>query len=381
MNKFADILQNAKKLFTSGSTAVAIGVDVGSSSIKIVEVKKKEGKAYLETYGAIALGPYAGLSVGQVTNLPGEKLAIAIKDLLKEINATTTTGALAIPSSASLIFTVELPGGIKGEDLKTAVATEARRFIPVPINEVSLDSWEIPTQESFLDNPEDEVHEGLDKSVAPLEDKTKVLVAAIHNDTIAKYQDLVNQAQMDARFFEIETFSAIRSLVEHELVPMLIIDFGASKTKLSIVEHGIIRVFHVVNRGSQDITLALSKALSISFDQAEDMKKRYGLQENAPDLNAKEVIRTVIDYIFGETTTVILEYEKKTGKNLKKIVATGGGALLYGLQEYASKTFRAEVVLGNAFTKTEAPAFLEQMLAATGPEFTVSVGLALRVLS
>ena len=382
MNPLDKIKSLAKDLFGGNKVSSAIGIDIGSTFIKMVELKEKGGKAYLETYGALALGPYAGLPVGAVTNLPEDKLSEAIKDLYKEITATSKSGAMAIPASASLIFTVELPPQVKDSDMRVAVETEARKYIPVPINEVAIDTWVIPHEEYFDEEVPDALRsENDNKEIENTKtQKTKVLVAAIHNDTLSKYQQIVTGGDLAVSFFEIETFSTVRAISQNEIAPIMIIDIGASRTKVAIVEHGVIRTFHIVNRGSADITNSMSKAMSITFEQAEDIKKKYGMLESAPDSNVRDIIKGVVDYIFTESNSSILDYERKTKKSIGKVYIVGGGALLLGLSEYAIKEFRAQVSIGNAFAKTEAPAFLEDMLAVTGPEFAVAVGLALRAI-
>jgi type IV pilus assembly protein PilM len=372
-NPFKKIISGGLSLFKNTQGESVIGIDIGTSSIKVVQLKKKNGKAVLETYGALSLGPYAELAVGQVTNLSSDKLAQAITDVLRETSATTKDSAISIPSSASLIFTIELPSSIKESDIKSTVPTEARKYIPVPISEVSLDWWAIPKkQESFEDST--------DPNAKINEEKNEVLVVAIHNDTIAKYQEVVKKADIQASFFEIEIFSAVRSCFGHEMASVLLMDFGASKTKLSIVEHGVVRSFHIVNRGSQDLTMSLSKSLAITFEKAEQLKREFGLSINAEDHNISEICRLGLDYIFSESNSVVLNYEKKYNKTISKVIITGGGTLLKGFPEYATSNFRSPVELGNPFAKTEAPAFLEQILSQTGPEFAVALGLALRKL-
>ena len=95
-----------------GRDGTAIGVDIGASAIKVVEIKKKGGRALLETYGAIALGPYADLEAGRVTNLPIEKTMVALKEVLKQSGVSGANLALALPIQSSLIFTLELPAQV-----------------------------------------------------------------------------------------------------------------------------------------------------------------------------------------------------------------------------------------------------------------------------
>jgi type IV pilus assembly protein PilM len=363
---------------TKGEDASAVGIDIGSSAIKVVQVKKKNGQAVLETYGELALGPYAGLAIGQAVQLPAEKIAQAVTDLMKEkeVNITTRKCGLSIPFASSLMSVVEMPD-VGPEKLKTMVPLEARKYIPVPIQEVMLDWSVIPKAEGA--EPESEPAELGAPAAAPALKKTDVLIVAIHNDTIARYQAIVAQAGLEAGFFEIEVFSTMRSVVDEALRPVLVMDMGAASTKLYILERGIVRLSHTVNRGAQDVTKALASALSLSVDQAEIVKRTSGLLTE--DKNAASVMALVLDYIWSETQTTILSYEKKHNKPISKVLMVGGGASLKGILELAKENFRLDVELGLPFNKVAAPAFLDNILRETGPEFAVAIGLALRKLA
>ncbi len=370
-------LAGLSKIFTTDKkTANALGIDIGTSSIKVVQLKKKGGKAILETYGALALGPYAKTEVGTVTNLPAEDIARALVDVMKESNITTKSGVVAIPSSSSLIFTISLPSKVTESELPNVVPIEARKYIPLPITEVSLDWFVVPPEISVFDNNSiPQVTETESNDV-----KLEVLVVAIHNDILSRYQDILSKTDIKSDSFEMEIFSNIRSSFGHDLAPVMFMDFGASKTKLSIVEGGIVRVFHVVNRGSQDITRNISSSLSISFDEAEKLKRSVGL-DSASNTEVADIVRLSVDYIFSDTNSVVLAYEKKYNKNISKVILVGGGSLTKGLLDWAKDKLHTEVIYGDPFAKTEAPAFLRPVLISSGPEFSVAVGLALRQLS
>ncbi|MFH1608467.1 MAG: type IV pilus assembly protein PilM [Patescibacteria group bacterium] len=373
-NPFKKILDSASDFLGGKTNDNAVGIDIGSSMIKIVEIKKKAGKAMLETYGAVSLGPYGELDMGRVTNLPAEKLAEALKEVLKQSGVTTKASALSIPVQSSLIFVVELPGKIKESEIDSIIKTEARKYIPVPITEVSLDYFVLPKKE-----PSFEESHNPDVPAIPSE-KIEVLVVAIQNDAISKYRSIVSGSEIDAGFFEVEIFSSIRSNFEHELSPVLLMDFGASRTKLSVVEFGTIKSFHTVNRGGADISDSISKSLNLTFAKAEELKKEYGIFDNPVEKNLAETIKVHLDYIFSETNGVLLGYEKKYGRTISKVILTGGGSLMKGIKEVASNNFKAEVEMGHPFSKVGAPAFLDKVLEATGPEFAVAIGLALRKL-
>ncbi len=371
-NPFKKIFSNIK-VFGGSSSDRAVGIDIGSSSIKVVEIKKKSGRVILETYGAVSLGPYASLELGRSTNLPLEKITEALKEVLKQSGITTKEVALSIPAQASLVFNIDLPAQIKEGDIGSIIPTEVRKYIPVPITEVSLDWFLVPQkQPSFeeINNPD----------LPPPTNKKEVLVVAIQNDAISKYNSIISECQLSASFFEVEVFSSIRSNFEHELSLVLLMDFGASGTKLSLVEFGTVKSFHIINRGGVNISDSIAKSLSIPFSKAEEMKKEFGLFENSNEKSLADIIRIHIDYIFSETNNVLLGYEKKYNRTISKVILTGGGSLLKGLKEVAAINFKAEIETGHPFSKVIAPEFLTKVLEVNGPEFAVALGLALRKL-
>lgn len=372
----SESLSNLSNVFAK-SSKVALGVDIGSSSIKVVQLKKKGGKAVLETYGSLAIGPYGKLDIGAVTNLPTDDVAQALVDVIKEANVSTKVGIIAIPSSSSLIFTITLPSSIKEEELGTIIPIEARKYIPVPISEVTLDWFILPKDSESSEN--DNINKSIEEKKL-IDSKIEILVVAIHNDTLSRYRDILAKSELHSESFEMEIFSNIRSSFSHDLAPVLLMDFGASKTKLSIVEEGVVHVFHIINRGGCDITKNIASSLSIPFSEAEKMKRTVGLNtNNNPEIT--DIIRLSIDYIFSNANSVVFAYQKKYNKSISKVILTGGGSLINGLLDRASANFHTEVICSNPFSKTEAPAFLETVLKISGPEFSVAVGLALRQLS
>lgn len=349
------------KMFTPVQKSV-LGVDIGTSSIKVVQLRRERGRVILETYGAIALGPYAGLEVGRATALSGDKIAEALKDVIREAQVTTTDAAVAIPYSLSLISILKLPNAVEPK-LAEVVPLEARKYIPVPINEVQLDWFVI---------------RGGAKDPQP-DGKVEVLLVAIHNETLSKFKSIISEALLTPAFFEIEVFSSVRAALDHGLAPVAVVDMGAATTKFYVVERGLIRESHIINRGAQDLTLAASRALNISVAQAEERKRKFGLMvEGGPAL--QQTLQLTISPLLSELSRTIASYETRMNQSLSTAVLTGGGATLKGFREFAQDKLQNEIRPGDPFGKTQAPAFLEGILKEAGPEFCVAVGLALRRL-
>jgi len=373
-------LDRIKSSFSgSGTASSALGVDIGSSAIKIVQLRRERGHAVLETYGEIALGPYAQTEVGRATHLTTGVVARALQDVMKEANVTATAAGVSIPFSASLTSIIELPK-LDHKQLARMIPLEARKYIPANINDVMLD-WIIVPNDSDKEWSREKAEAaatGGGKSK-----KTEVLIVAIHNEELNNFHTIMNEAQLDVGFYELEVFGAMRSSLANTSAPVMIVDMGAATTKVYIVERGIVRLSHLINLGSQDLTLAVSRSLGWTFDRAERMKRELGLMvregsDTEQDTNVQRALLSTLGRIFSDINRVLLSYEKKYGRNVSRMVLAGGGAGLPQLVEYATKTIPIEIVRSQPFQKVQAPAFLDDVLAEVGPEFAVAVGMALR---
>ncbi|KKU67551.1 MAG: Type IV pilus assembly protein PilM [Parcubacteria group bacterium GW2011_GWA2_47_16] len=362
-----------------------LGIDIGSSSIKIIQLRKKAGQAILETYGELALGPYSGLEIGRATHLPAEKLSEALNDVLRESNTTTKKCGIAIPLPSSMVSLIEMPA-VPPSQLATMIPLEARKYIPVPITEITLDWWVIPQDDSKVGaiganqsfGPGGAVAET--SSMMPIASKVDVLVVAIHNEAINKYQEIVRKTALDSSFFEIEIFSTMRAVLAEENATVMIFDLGAASTKLYIVDRGIIRVSHTINRGSQDITLAMSRSLNVPIAEAENIKRSFGLEYKHQSVDVSQVMSATLNFIFSEANRVLLNFERRYNKPISNVILTGGGINLKGFSKMAETGFQAPIVIADPFSKLQAPAFLDPVLKGAGPEFAVAIGIALRKL-
>jgi len=346
-----------------------LGLDLGSASFKVVQIKKENERAILQTYGELSVGPYVGKMAGQSVVLPEDKMIEAIADLLKESNVKTKRASVSIPLKSSFVTTITLPMSAGGK-IEEVIKLEARRYIPVPISETVFD-WKL-----LPDNNED-IDESGNENIKKNQ-MVSVLLVAIHKDTVDQYKRIIAKLGLELESFEIEIFSAVHSSLTREISPVLVVDFGASTTKLAIVDHGMVRMVYTINKGSQDLTLAISHSLNIEFDRAEDMKKEIGLSSKPEHKEFVDVMKPILQYIFSEANRAILDYQKKHKRVVSRIVLSGGGALLGGLMDEVVNNFGIETNNANPFSKTEFPAFLEPALTKTGPSFGVSVGLSLR---
>ena len=365
-NAFTDIfdkVQDALGGFGKSADTV-VGVDIGSSAVKVVQLKKEGGKIVLQTYGEVATGPYGEMKAGQLPNLTNDQLTQLLPELFTESNVTAKVASFSIQSSASLLFVLSLPH-MTDRELANVVPTEARKYIPIPIDEVSLDYWPIPEQE-YTDTD-------------TASKKREALVVAIRKETITQYNNLINASGFTSPILEVEVFSAIRSTFKHELQPVVLVDFGASSTRVAVVEYGVVKTFHTINRGSHYFSQSLATSLGIPFEEAEALKKSQGLTEGG-NTEAFNILSTGMNYIFSEINNVLLDYERTYHRSLGKMILIGGGARIKGLRERMNNEFQVPLEFGNPFAKANSPEFLHDILQESGPEFAIALGLALKQL-
>ena len=354
------------KLFAGASStggSDVIGIDFGSSSIKVVQLRQEGESISLVTYGELQLGPYADTVVGSATSLDPSRLIEALLDIVREASVTSTYAGVAIPYASSFVAIITLAAQDPAQ-LPSMVPIEARKYVPVPINQVTLDWFPVPEKNGIA---------------AP--GKTRILLAAIHNEALSKYRAVVQGAQLKSAFNEIEIFSTIRSSVQNVHETVLILDIGAATTKLYIVSEGMVQGMHSINVGGQDMTSSLSKSLEISKDDAEEMKRQVGLTAK-DNPRIERALSFALERIFSDIRKMLMSYERDKGvPPVSSVVFAGGGSALKGLEDYALSALGRRIVRADPFSKVGYPAFLKTTLDDIGPSFSVAVGVALRALS
>lgn len=349
-----------------------LGVDIGSSSIKLAQLRKEKERALLETYGELSLAKYApqdgGWVVGRSAKLLESKLVEALKDLMREAQVKATKAIVSIPLKDSFLTTMDLPE-LADADMKEAVPYEARKYIPIPLSEVVLDWRVLP--------PKSEEQKSV--SIGSARKKFRsVLLAAVPKDSILKYKSVLEKAGLEVAALEIEAFSFARAALRRDFGTALIMDIGASSVKLAFVDGGVVRAAHGFDRGSQELTLALSQSLGIDWDRAEVLKRESGVVKRPETEGTVSVLEPLVDLWASEAERFLLDWKRRGEASVSKVLVGGGGALLRGVEDIFVKKFGVEVIVVNPFNRVVYPAFLEPALREVGATFTNAIGLALR---
>lgn len=359
----------------------ALGIDIGAASVKVVQLTLRDGVPAVETYGEIDTGPYANQKARKAVTLEWKAQTEAILDLIHEIEATARIGAMSIPLSSTLISVVQLPKRDE-EQMRRILPIEAQRYIPVPLDTVILD-WVVLNG----DEPSDPFARAKADAAVEAQKKQDVMLIGVDKKAADARKQAARAASLVVDAFEVEMFSAVRACrSEQASGPMLLVDIGASSTKLYILDGRGTPVFaHAIPFGGELLTQKIMEALSWPFEKAEDAKRESGFEHHAAsseDENTamSKALKTGLTPLVDEIKRVI-DTARTTDKiDIAGVTLIGGTGLLKGLPEYLSHETGIPALRGDPFSSVRLPMILEDATRESGPRFAVAIGLALRAL-
>ncbi|MBI2055516.1 MAG: type IV pilus assembly protein PilM [Candidatus Sungbacteria bacterium] len=344
----------------AGGPASFVGIDIGSDSVKVVQLRKEREQAILETYGELKVGRYFAEARRGLVGRDDKEVVNLLGDILRESSVTSEKAVFAIPSAASFVTVINFPL-IRDDEIESAIPYEAKKYIPIPTSEVNID-WRV------IEKDENEK-------------RVSVLLAVVPNEIVSRYQRIAGLAGLDLAGVEIESFSLVRSLLYNDRGVTALVHWGAVSTIITVVEDRIVRLNHNLSRGSREITANLARSLNISEERAEILKKEVGLSDRPEEMETAAVIAPIVDSFLLETERVLVSYNRQARRKVEKIVLAGGGVSLKGFAGSVARHFGLETTVGNPFQRTVFPEFMASVLRDIAPSFGVAAGLALRPIT
>ena len=366
----------------------AFGLDISDLSLKIVKLKRK-GK-FLTLSSFLEKDINQGIiKEGEIKDEEG--LVKIIKDALPETKGEklkTKHVVVSLPEEKAFLQVIQLPR-MPEEDLKSAVIYEAENYVPLPIEEVYLDSQIVPPLYNHLDHFD-------------------VLIAALPKKIVDPYLSCLKKAGLYPKALEIESLAIARALIKNEISPFptLLIDFGATRTSFIIFSGYSVRFTNSIPVSSHGFTEVISKTMDVDFKKAEELKIKYGLdivekiiftkkskdsQFEKEIIGNKKIFETLIPALTDLTeqikkcldfyrTHTSHEHLLTDGKDVEKIFISGGGANLKGLSDFLSSDIRIPVALGNPWINILPEPLKEvpELPFEESLKYTTALGLALR---
>lgn len=340
-----------------------MGVDIGSTGIKIVELKKEDGLIKLVNYGFSENENQE--AIDWQNNAPFA--AKVINQIIKEAGISAENSVSALPTFSVFSSVLNLSNVAK-KDIAAAIHWEAKKVIPLPLEDMILDWKEIDSQGNAPANV------GGNSNI-------KVLITGAPRVLVKKYIEIFKLAKINLLSLETETFSIIRSLLGKDKSTVMLAQIGASTTDVSVVEAAIPILNRSIDVSGNTITKTISQNLHIGLDKAEQFKYDMGVSAiNSGPNKAPQIIIDAVSPIVNEIKYAIDHYQGKSNKKIEKIVLSGGSAFLPNLTDYLTKILNLNVVIGDPWARVSYPEDLKPLLYEIGPRVSVAIGLAIREL-
>ncbi|KKP67746.1 MAG: Type IV pilus assembly protein PilM [Candidatus Moranbacteria bacterium GW2011_GWE1_35_17] len=353
----------------------SLGVDFGTSSIKIVELEYKNGSSFLSNYGWIEIPQKKKVSDFEIKNDSDEEIEKIqlLKKLIEEMGIKSKSAYIAMGSFKGLSAMISV-NDIHEDNLDDVIRAEASKYIPVSLDEVYLSSDIVSKRIEKNDNGSVAGKKFLRKKEKEVVD---VLLVAAPKDDVHRYERIVEGSGLKVASLELDIFSATRSLVGDDLGKFLIIDIGAKITNIILVDKGVIRVNRNINVGGDEITKNIASNLNVSWDRAEEFKKKNNYLKE----EGKAIVLPILNLIAKEAKRLVelVSVGNNLSKPLDKVILVGGGSDVLGIVDIFKETLGDGVVMGNPFEKVIIESdIIKTNIANISPKFSVATGLAIK---
>lgn len=357
-----------------------IGVDIGTASIKIAELSKDGGRFKLENYGffelesideALNLAGSAGGS--KVAQLSDQDLAWGIKEVLKRSKISARDAIASVPSFSTFATVISMPY-LSEKDMAKTINFEARKYIPLPLDEVVID-WSIINVAANAGSQLSPVDSQQGGGAKP--PTVEVFLVAVPKQETERYKNIMKAAGLNLRALELENAALIRSLIGNDLSPVAIVNIGGRSTSILIVDGGFERMSHNYEIGGFEITKSISRSLNVSLKRAEELKRSFGIKEIDNNV-IEQAMSSLIDMMAFETKKTIHNYEEVKKNKITKIILVGGLANMPNFPNYFGAKLGVPLVPGNSLARVILPDELNKLREELNSTFTIAIGLAMR---
>lgn len=334
-----------------------LGIDIGSRSIKLIEIGEEKGLRTLMAAGSM---PTPAKSTTP-SHSDVDATSYIIKQLVKETGATSDQVTVALPEAKVFTRVIEVPE-LSSRELNSAIQWEAEQYIPLPLDQVNVDFTVLQDAKTTGTG------------------KMQVLLVAAPKALIERYMTIIEVSDLTPIAAETEIIASSRAIGASvaNLKNYMILSIGAQTTDMSILHSGILVFTRSISAGGEALTRSLMQSLDFNPIQAEEYKKTYGLNKDV--LEGKLVIsmEPIMVSIVSEMKRAIAFFaERYPNERIDAVIISGGSSKLPGIVSYIAQSINIETQIANPWIGIhKEPRFA--VLDTEGPTFTVAVGLSIR---
>ena len=307
-----------------------VGVDISSTSVKLLELSVKNGRYWVESY---ALIPLQENSVVEKNILNPEAVGDALERVINLANPQSTNAAIAIPTSMVIHKIIEMDADMTDDEREVQIRMDAEQYIPFPLDEVSLDFEVLPDR---LANPA----------------RVNVLLVATRTENVETRVEVLELAGLTPKVADVESYAMERAFgVFADTLPMGvntvgILDIGHTMTTLSVMQNGKIIYTREQVFGGKQLTQDVQTRYGLSFEEAGRAKKERSL----PDDFDTEVLEPFLEALVQQAARSLQFFFSSSQFNeIDHILLAGGNANIPGLAKLLQQKLGYRVTTANPF--------------------------------
>jgi type IV pilus assembly protein PilM len=358
-------MENIFNLFKRNVFPSYLGVDIGTTSIKVVEVVGGKDRPRVVNYGILESSGYLAranqaLQTSTLKLFDAEVVGL-LHTVIHEMGTATTDVVASLPLFSVFTTVLDLPK-MEPKEIEQAVIYQARQYVPLPLADVALD-W---------------------LKVAEFEDEKgffhqKILLISVPQEEIKKYQAMFKAVGLSLRALEVESLSLTR-IFGSDPTPTIVIDIGSRSTNVIFLEKGNLMWNVQTDFGGASLTQALASSLNINPLRAEELKKERGILGTGPSYELSTIMLPFVDAILNEVKKAQFSYGTQfpAARKAERIVLSGGGANLLGIEQYVERSFGLPTVKIAPFARFEYPPDMQPLITELDPTMSVALGLGMK---
>jgi len=360
-------MANLFNFFQNTFSSAYLGVDIGTTSIKVVEMKGGGKRPRVTNYGLLESSGYLSRA-NQALQTSSLKIFEAdavelLKAIIHEMGTRTTNAIASLPPFSVFMTVLDFPQ-MDAKEVERAMVYQAKQYVPMPLSEVALD---------WLKVAEYQDEKGLTHQ--------KILLISVPQEQIKKYQRMFRAAGLTLKALEIESLSIAR-IFGADPTPTVVVDIGSRSTNIVFLEKGQLMWSAQSDFASGSLTQALAASLSVNPLRAEELKKERGIVGTGPNYELSTIMLPFLDAIINEVKKAQFIYAEQfpmAGK-AERVVLAGGGANLLGIEKYFEREFGAPIVRATPFLRFDYAPELAPLVAELNPVMSVALGLGMKEL-
>ncbi len=336
---------------------MSVGLDIGSKTIKIVELERAANKFSLKAAGVVG---YKGNTPEHLQEKKGyASLSEVIKKLFKDTKISSKNVVISLPEAQVFSRVISFPL-LTDREIVSAVKWEAEQYIPIPLKEAIVQ------------------HKILERKENTTPPSVSVLLVAAPRVLVEKFIKVIGMAGLNCQAAETELMSLVRSLAPPQET-VLLLDFGARSTGLAIAKNGQLSFSRSIPTAGEAFTRAVAQSLEVNPERAEEYKRTYGLSATQLEGKVGHALDPVFRVVAEEIKKAIHFYQsEEKGGAPTSLVLSGGSSGMLEASARLTKLLGIEVIVGNPFSKINIDASMAKSLANFAPLYAIAIGLAMR---